>query len=342
MAKKYVRFNYYQVFAKIDIEVVKGSDEYKNNQDSVDEFIESIGPESHFDINSIVNFLSQGKKKYPEKNPVYEIKGKDLELDLNSLENSDEFSFFQIAYYRKNLLPSKKTVGEERQDVDLSLEEYITEFSSVLYHYQTKVLMFHTNAHAINKSQLEGYLLKLLLDLNNLVDSNLPGVSVQLVPVIDQEKVSNQFGENTIIDSFNLKGSSNYIKGIAKNEDAYAEIIKGVEAMQGIEFEVIVKATYTKKDKRQLAKTPIQNLYNAIKKMPIKDSNLQVKTRYRENENSPAEEIDWLIPIMHCFASFETNERVGMEWFRDTMKSKFSADENRLIQLLVIQLLVIQ
>lgn len=83
-----------------------------------------------------------------------------VEIEPGSLkvEDATDIVTFQISKMRSDLLPAKKKIEQQKKDIRLADDEYIGEFTSVLYDDKKSVFMVQSNMYGLTNSQVEEYL----------------------------------------------------------------------------------------------------------------------------------------------------------------------------------------
>ena len=101
---------------------------------------------------------------------------------------------------RDTNIPSKKRLGEVKEEIMLADDEYIGESVSILFDKRVSVMMVQSNIYGLTMKQIENYLTELRLryiDKTNKTETE--PLLVRLRPIVDLNKVDKAIAKELIL-----------------------------------------------------------------------------------------------------------------------------------------------
>lgn len=181
MARKYVRFNYFEVqLVPADL-VVRAELDPENNALAYQADL--------WDMKDFLDYLMLNAETLRTTVAVGDEYA-EIEKDTYIYDERRNLYSFQLSKLRENNIPSKKRFGEIRENIFLQQDEYIGEFISFIYDNELRTAIVQSNLYGLTIAQTENVLTQLrfryLDSLGNTEDTPL---IVKLVPVIDGARV---------------------------------------------------------------------------------------------------------------------------------------------------------
>lgn len=185
MARKYVRFNYFEPFlvpARIALE---------EDLMELDEQEQEVarGGGDRWDMRHFLDFIAVPRQNFLVD---YQIGDEIAEIEPGSFIYNDQHNIYslQLSKLRDKNIPSKKRVGEIREDILLNQNEYIGEFVSIIYDEEISCLMIQSNLYGLSTKQIENYFTELRFrHLNYIGNEDDEPFVVKLRPKMDHRKI---------------------------------------------------------------------------------------------------------------------------------------------------------
>ncbi|MEC0715372.1 DUF6731 family protein [Bacillus licheniformis] len=181
MARKYVRFNYFEVqLVPADLAVRAEL----NPEDGVINHGADL-----WNMQPFLDYLMVNAETFRTTVPVGDEYA-EIEKDTYTFDERRNIYSFQLSKLRENNIPSKKRFGEIKENILLEQDEYIGEFISFIYDNQLNTAIVQSNLYGLTIAQTENVLTQLRFRyLDTLGNTEDIPLIVKLVPVIDGSKV---------------------------------------------------------------------------------------------------------------------------------------------------------
>ncbi len=260
----------------------------------------------------ILEAIKSGKISY-----LHNIKGKLIEVDRETFITNNNKLFLQVLYDRDDAI-SKKKPGESRESIDLDEDEYISEFTSIMYNSDSNILMSQYNKYAVSIGQLSCFFSECLdeffqYNFKPIEKMTTFPAKIDFTPIIEPSRLKS-IKKNKCIEKMTIKGSLSGIENIKKETDLNLPILnisKEISSVNAYEFNLTITANKTREGKKIEYDSIDQNfcssLYDAYEKVGDKD-NIDVEMQY-QNENSIREVLKWSLPIKIIHLPFLTDKR---------------------------------
>lgn len=179
MARKYVRFNYFEVqLAPAEAAVLA-----EINEEDV-EYVAAPWNMSRF-LDYVMINLETFRTTVPVGDEYAEI-----EKDTLNYDQRRNIYSFQLSKLRESNIPSKKRFGEIKENILLEQDEYIGEFISFIYDNTYQAAIVQSNFYGLTVKQTEHVLTQLRFRyLDTLGRTEQTPLVVKLAPIIDTSKV---------------------------------------------------------------------------------------------------------------------------------------------------------
>lgn len=263
-------------------------------------------------IPKIIGYIENNKIDYS-----HIIKGKLVEIDKGTIIKNETTVFLQILHDRDDAILKKK-LGEQREIIDLDDDEYISEFTSILYNQETNILMSQYNKYAVSIGQLGHFFSVCLADYfqYNLNDDekfkSFP-VRIELIPIIDKNRLD-RIKNNKCVERMTIKGSLSSlknIKGALNTNYPIFNISKSISSVNASEFNLTITANKTREGRKieyeSISQDFCSDLYDAYENVGNKD-NIDVEMQF-QNEDNIREILKWSTPIKEVYVSFSVDSR---------------------------------
>lgn len=273
-----------------------------------------------------------------------EIKDEIIEIEPNSLYLEDHLYFFLISNLRSDTLPTKKKLGKEGIEIKLDSDEYIGEFTGVLYDSINGVFSIQINKYGVHPSKIINYLYKLFFSSLKSINENLSEDDIikkeaientAIKMIVDSDELK-KIKDSKEIRQIRLKSSTTALEAITDKEvkpKNWNQIREIVTDFGNVNFEISITANYEKQD--SLDKEKSKNFIDSFLKFLYKDkeeSNLIVKRK--ENDESNVETIDFLLPKLKRFINFsiEPKKSIGRTLLRSKMTEAYNKVKVKIIK----------
>lgn len=279
--------------------------------------------------------------KYNELKTNLNIEDEEIEIEPNSLFKENNLYFFLISNLRNDIIPAKKKIGKEKKDIILDDDEYIGEFTGVVYDNINKIFMFQINKYGINPTKIQKYL-KALKDyyISSLTDKNIENVEFSLNMILNPKELET-VADSKEIRSIHLKSSSSSLAQLKKIADedeknCLKEISEVVSMFGNINFEINITANF--KEEKSLEKETAKSFINSLKKYFIKEKkDISFSVTRRKDDDSNVDTIDFLLPkmIKYITLSVEPRKSIGRDQLRFKMFEGYLSIRDKLIKIIL-------
>jgi hypothetical protein len=327
---KRVKFEYYEVVLEVNdlalIELLQSLESGSPTKEQ-EEFISKLKKIQEnteaYSIRYDLNPLLQSANSHSVSQTVH-IFDKLVELDVSTFlpmpddaENNDVV-YFQISNCRDFNIPSKKRIGQEREDIKLDDDEYIGEFMSIIYHKLKCAVMVQLNKYSLSISQLENFFTALrfeYLDSIGKLTAFEQIFRVALHPIIDKKALSNIKKQDKFT-KFNIKCSDIALLPLAKNEKSslykLGQILEEFEGVN-VELSLSVDARQKKEKELKLNAKEIREIYDSFCEIEDDTKKPNISVHYKDGTKTDV--LNWLIPKMQneCTFHIEPRKTIGYE-----------------------------
>ena len=223
-----------------------------------------------------------------------------VEIEPGTLVLGDELISFQLTKLRDNMLPAKKKIGTTKEDIPLDDDEYIGEFTSILYDKRNSVFMIQTNMHGVSYGQVAKYLTLLRRRvIDTLGTEDFYDAACELSVVVNTCDLDN-IRSSQEVKKLRVRAADGVFNSFETDENNFlGKIRKSFKRKSGIIIDVTVsidRETDVKSLDEELIEDVIGN-YDLIKNCEY-DKNLLVEITRKENEDVATEVINLLRPKM--------------------------------------------
>lgn len=334
MVTKEVKFTYYQLVIELDVVAAKNWIKLNPGSDANKSINVLIASHNSGTIPACFDTILDHVKTQ-RINAVQTNREKMAEIDLKTIKETNDTIFFQITNFRDVNIPSKKKLGQDREDIKLDSDEYIGEFLSIIYQRQTDIIMVQSNRYALTTLQLQEYFTSLLFEGYGLEQSSFSFLSVNLRPIINIDALK-KINKKSIINKLTIKGSDNSLRALIPNEKNSLYLIrKLLEDFEGVEFEITIKANYGRKHSEPLKIEPILETLKEYQDKSDKPLPA-IETCIKHPDYRKSEAINWLIPTVQSIIPFKLERRATLpyEYVYSEMHPVFLQKNNELLQIL--------
>lgn len=255
-----------------------------------------------------------------EISSVMKYREVEIELDKETYIHDNErepwLYAFQLTKLRATDLPSKKRIGRERENIDLQNDEFIGEFTQIIFDTRYNTIAIQSNRYGVGWSVVCKYL--------NYIRTCLLGkegkekylyLVGELEPLVD-ERLAQKALQSGAYKKLKMKCSDVNVNGIISKENATVGSIAGIIGQQsGIVVEVTISVkgrkpteTLNDKDVEEAAQRFLEYMENPnVTPSMKKDANMEL-TYYNASMNA-SEAVNLLVPKVNFFVKIEAEER---------------------------------
>lgn len=179
MARKYVRFNYFEVqLAPAEAAVLAELGE---------EDVPYVA--APWNMSGFLDYIMTNLDIFRTTVPVGDEYA-EIEKDTLAYDTRRDIYSFQLSKLRESNIPSKKRFGEIKEDILLNQDEYIGEFISFIYDNTYQAAIVQSNFYGLTVKQTEHVLTQLRFRyLDTIGRTEQTPLVVKLAPIIDRSKV---------------------------------------------------------------------------------------------------------------------------------------------------------
>lgn len=348
---KNIRFNYFQSFLIVDEEVIKRvekdkryienirakfnkkpSEKLKKQLEDEDEIMEQYNRFTSYkattwNMKDILKYINDNNMSSTAINIGDII----VEVEPNSIKGIEEDIIgFQLTKMRDNMLPAKKKVGQTKEEIMLSDDEYIGDFVSILYDVNLNVLMIQSNNYGLTVKQIQKYLTLLRrryieeADMNDLIYE----LACELRILIDPKKVE-EILDAKYYRKIRIKGSDFMLDSLLKDngEDykSFSKIRNYLGEKKGVNFDITVSVNSTKKTE-SLDLEEVEEIVNDFNKITDIENKPTIEVTKKDTDDSNVEVINLLYPRLNSIINFKILARtsVGNDFLYDKMKDSYN------------------
>lgn len=313
---------------------------WSKHKEEIEEEMKQSGTQWLLDeiINAAINdLLPNTAMQYDEE--IIEI---DRDSYINRPDKPNILSF-QITRLRTDSLPAKKKIGRPRTDIELDDDEYIGEFTVVMYDASLGIVAIQSNRYGVGPSVICRYLNYLRKQYYEIIGERPPKyLAGQLKPVIDDSLIQRAL-EADCIKKVRVRCSNESVDALISEDNTYlGGIARSINQQAGVVFDVTMSVK-TKVDKQSLPKDAIKDVARRFISM-ISDPKVskeikkdaKVEMTIVSEEDASAEAVDFLIPKVNFYVHLTVEDRVPVrsEYFHDRTMESYEGYMPRLAMLL--------
>lgn len=239
-----------------------------------------------------------------------------IEIEPGSLKINDitGITTFQLSKMRADLLPAKKKIDKHKEDIKLASDEYIGEFTSILFDEKQSVFMVQSNMYGLTHSQVEQYLTILRRKvIKETASEDMLELACELSVIIDSCDIQNIKGSQEV-KKIRFRAADGIYEALAADKDNYfAKVRRSLGQKTGYVIDITVsidRDTEIATLDGEIMNDVVDN-FELIKKSQY-DPNLLVEITRKEDENSNTELINLLHPKMTDVISVKMKPRTSV------------------------------
>ena len=348
---KNIRFNYFQSFLIVDEEVIKKvekdkryienirakfnkkpSEKLKKQLEDEDEIMEQYNRFTSYkattwNMKDIFKYINDNNMSSTAINIGDII----VEVEPNSIKGIEEDIIgFQLTKMRDNMLPAKKKVGQSKEEIILSDDEYIGDFVSILYDVNLNVLMIQSNNYGLTVKQIQKYLTLLIRRYieEAAMDDLISELACELRILIDPKKVE-EILDAKYYRKIRIKGSDFMLDSLLKEngEDykSFSKIRNYLGEKKGVNFDITVSVKSTKKTE-SLDLEEVEEIVNDFNKITDIENKPTIEVTKKDTDDSNLEVVNLLYPRLNSIINFKILARtsIGNDFLYDKMKDSYN------------------
>jgi len=318
MARKYVRFNYFELqLVPAQVAVMQDIDE-----DAAPIPYQSAA----WDMSAFLDYLHVHKEVFRTTVPIGE-EFAEIEKDSYSFDQRRNVYGFQLSKLRDKNIPSKKKFGEIKEDILLDQDEFIGEFTSILYDNTYKAVMVQSNLYGLSTKQIEQVLTELRFRyLDRLGRPEQSPLVVKLVPLIDQSKVERVINAD-YYKKIRIRASDVMLDAALGEDGLLSDTRRMLMESSGVNIDITISLGRAEKT-ASLDQENIRRVLNDFRHMELPRRPF-IELTALENEEAEIETINLIEPRMTDRISIEVEPRttVAHEFLFQNMLTVY--DERR-------------
>lgn len=356
---KNIRFNYFVGYITIDKKIYKVNENKFNALNKIHERLslkKSITPNQKSIINDEEEIIRKkeiydnfGRSKWSGKEMFQsilensistniDVGGIPIEIEPGSLYIDDnDIITFQLSKMRSDLLPAKKKKEKQKVDIKLDSDEYIGEFTSILFDEKQSVFMIQSNMYGLTISQVEEYLTLLRRRVIEETDSDdMKELACELGIIINDCDIQN-IKQSQEIKKIRFRAADGIYDAIGTDQNNYlGRVRRSLGEKSGYVIDITIsidKDTEIKSLDSGLV-NDVADKFELIKESQY-DSNLLVEITRKETENSGTELINLLQPKMTDVISLKVKPRtsVSHEFLATNMKETYGKAKSKIYRI---------
>ena len=267
------------------------------------------------------------------------IDGMPIEIEPGSLQISDDSSIvtFQLSKMRSDLLPAKKKIEQQKKDIRLADDEYIGEFTSVLYDENQSVFMVQSNMYGLTHSQVEEYLTLLRRRVIEETDSDdIKELSCELSVIINNCDIAN-IKRSEEVKKVRFRAADGIYDALAAEDNMFARVRRSIGDRSGYVIDITVSIDKDAEIKT-MDKEFMEDIAGNFDKIQDSkyDPNLLVEVTRKETKDSGTELINLLRPRMtECITvKMKPRTSVAHEFLSAKMKEAYDKTKVKIYNIL--------
>ncbi|WP_339286656.1 DUF6731 family protein [Paenibacillus sp. FSL R5-0486] len=316
MARKYVRFNYFEV------KLVPAKEAFKKQIAEVEREDITFSSADLWDMTEFLNFLDSNKENFDTSVLLGDERG---ELEPGSIIYTEKYKTygFQLSKLVDTNIPSKKKIGKIKEEIMLEDDEFIGHFVTIIYDDVHKVVMVQSNLYGLSTIQIEQYLTEMrlkFLDEKGYEDDEI--LAVRLTPILDHTKLKSAL-QADYYRKLRIKGSDISLDSALDGDSLISDARRTLFKMQGVNIEITVSLGVAEKT-ASLDEAAVREVLSEFQNIPA-DQRPKIELTMKEDEEAPIEVINLIEPRMTDRISVEIEPRktIGHEFLHGKMLEKY-------------------
>ncbi|URM31595.1 hypothetical protein LLY41_14330 [Cytobacillus firmus] len=294
MARKYVRFNYFEVQlvpAPIALreELVEGYQDIRFNDEDEQDVADV------WNMAPFLDYLMTHRDTF-DTNVEMGDEYAEIETDSYLYDDRRNLYSFQLSKLRDKNIPSKKRFGEIKEEILLEQDEFIGEFVSVIYDNVYNSVALQSNLYGLSVRQTENVLTQLrfrYLDDTGRADE-IPLV-VRLAPIIDRSKIQRVIRAD-YYKKVRIKGSNVMLDAELGEQSMLGDARRLLNEVAGVNIDLTISLGRAERT-ASLNDLRIRELIEVYTELP-EEHRPQIELTALENEEAEIETINLLEPRM--------------------------------------------
>lgn len=244
----------------------------------------------------------------------------EIELDKDTYvhDEKDEpwLYAFQLTKLRSTELPSKKKIGKERENIALKDDEYIGEFTQIIYDERYNTVAIQSNRYGVSYGLVNKY-------LNCIRNKYLERIGAEkylyligmLEPLVD-DGLTQKALKSKAFKKLKLKCSDVNVNGIVSPDNATVGSIAGLIGQQS---GVVVEVTISVKGRKESKTLSSEDIEETAQKFlgymrdssipPVQKKDASMELTYYDSTFNSTEAVNLLIPKVNFFVKIEAEDR---------------------------------
>jgi hypothetical protein len=286
MARKYVRFNYFEVqLVPTDTAVLAELSEQEEIPYTSDPW----------DMSRFLDYLMTNKETFRTTVSIGDEYA-EIEKDTYNYDQRRNIYSFQLSKLRESNIPSKKRFGEIKESILLNQDEYIGEFISFIYDNLYQSAIVQSNLYGLSVKQVEHVLTELrfrYLDGQGRTE-DYPLV-VKLAPIIDRSKIERLINAD-YYKKIRIKGSDVMLDAALNEHSLISEARRLLNESSGVNIDLTISLGRSEKT-ASLDEQTIRRVVDHFRRIDV-GSRPQIELTAIENEEAETETINLIEPRM--------------------------------------------
>ena len=299
MARKYVRFNYFEVqLVPAQVVVLEDLDEEQQ--------VQIPYQADAWDMSGFLDYLMAYREHFRTTVPVGDEYA-EIEKDSYSYDQRTNIYGFQLSKLRDKNIPSKKRFGEIKEEILLDQDEFIGEFTSILYDNSYKAVMVQSNLYGLSTKQIEHVLTQLRFRyLDTLGTPEANPLVVKLAPIIDNSKITRVINAD-YYKKIRIRASDVMLDAVLGENGLLSDTRRMLMESAGLHIDITISMGRTEKT----SSLNQENIRNVIEQFWELDERIrpQIELTALENEEAAIETINLVEPRMTDRISIEVEPR---------------------------------
>lgn len=272
--------------------------------------------------------------------------GEKIEIDRNACFCKAETPWlisFQISRLRADSLPAKKKLGRPRNDIHLEDDEYIGEFTEVLFDSRFNIVIIQANRYGVGVGvvcKYLNYLHKQYLELSGETPSKY--TIGELKPILDESLTEKAFNSKCIRKIHFRCSDENVDAIISEDNQTLGSAVRLIGEQTGVVLDVTLSVrgrepsrSLTTDDIKMAGRDYVRFMNDSLTSEKSKKDARMEFTIWNETE-SVAEAVDLLIPKVNFVIPLSVEERkpIGSEYLYDITAEAYGKLTGRICSLL--------
>ncbi|WP_106768859.1 DUF6731 family protein [Paenibacillus faecalis] len=316
MARKHVRFNYFEV------KLVPAKEAFKKQITDPDGDDHTFSSADLWNMTSFLEYIDSKKDNFDTSVLLGDEVG---EVEPGSIIYTDKYKTygFQLSKLVETNIPSKKKIGRIKEEIMLEDDEFIGHFVTIIYDKTLNVVMVQSNLYGLSTVQIEQYLTELRLKyLEEIGCGNEEVLAVRLTPILDHSKLKTAL-QADYYRKLKIKGSDISLDSALDGSSMISDARRTLFKMKGVNIEITVSLGVTEKT-ASLDEEEVREVLKEFQKINP-DQRPKIELTMKEYEEAPIEVINLIEPRMTDRLSLEVEPRktIGHGFLHDKMLEKY-------------------